>query len=388
MSLIRSDIKFDDERFLMFELDHLAYLKENKGDQVIRMTLGKSELPVNEKITKAIVDAAGDYTKYTRVFPAGLPELRTALAEYHNKKYGINLKMDNVIVGCGTSSIFRNLFQILTRKGDDVLLPLPYYSLYDFSAKLTGANIRNYTIRLDDLKIDFDTFRKNFTDKTKIVVICSPGNPLGNVIDEDDIRQIDDIVDGRAVIINDAIYENTYFDDMPQPILTMKGLKSTFITTNAFSKAYRMYARRVGYCIVPDELVTPLTVIQHHTLLTLDPIAQYGAIEALKHDDDVEKLTKIYKGRRDYTLEKFRSLNEVQALPAKGSFYLTLNCETFMKNRKIETSFDLAKDLIEKTGVATVPGSDFGIPSTLRLSFSTADYNEGIDRLVDYFASN
>jgi len=170
--------------------------------------------------------------------------------------------------------------------------------------------------------------------------------------------------------------------------LTMEGLKSTFITTNAFSKAYRMYARRVGYCIVPDELVTPLTVIQHHTLLTLDPIAQYGAIEALKHDDDVEKLTAIYKGRRDYTLEKFHSLNEVQALPAKGSFYLTLNCETFMKNRNIKTSFDLAKDLIEKTAVATVPGSDFGLPATLRLSFSTADYNDGIDRLVDYFTHN
>lgn len=388
VNLIQSNISFDDERFLMFELDYLAYLKEKEGEEVIRMTLGKSELPTNEKITDAIAEAAKDFDKYTRVFPGGLPELREELANYHNRKYGTKLIDQNVVVGCGTSSIFRNLFQVLCAHGDDVMLPLPYYSLYNFSAQLARANINYYTIGLDDMKIDFHTFREHFTDKTRIVVICSPGNPLGNIITEDDIRKMDEIIDGRAVIINDAIYANTHFDDEPKSILQMDDLKSTVITTNAFSKGYRMYARRVGYCILPDELVTPLTVIQHHTLLTLDPIVQYGAIEALKHEEDVEALTALYKSRRDYTLEQFRNLNEVRALPARGSFYLTLDCADFMNNRNIETSFDLAKDLIEKTNVATVPGSDFGLPQTLRLSFSTARYNEGIDRLVDYFQKN
>ena len=388
MNLIQSNISFDDERFLMFELDYLAYLKEKEGEEVIRMTLGKSELPTNEKITEAIAEAARDFDKYTRVFPGGLPELREELAEYHNRKYGTRLTDQNVVIGCGTSSIFRNLFQVLCAPGDDVLLPLPYYSLYNFSAQLARANINYYTIGLDDMKIDFDTFRENFTDKTRIVVMCSPGNPLGNIITEDDVRKMDEIIDGRAVIINDAIYANTHFDDEPKSVLQMDGLKTKVITTNAFSKGYRMYARRVGYCILPDELVTPLTVIQHHTLLTLDPIVQYGAIEALKHEEDVEALTALYKSRRDYTLEQFRSLNEVRALPARGSFYLTLDCADFMNNRNIETSFDLSKDLIEKTNVATVPGSDFGIPQTLRLSYSTAKYNEGIDRLVNYFQTN
>ncbi len=388
MNVIRSNISFENERFLMFELDHLAYLKEKQGEEVIRMTLGKSELPTNEKIVDAIADAAKDFDKYTRVFPGGLPELREALAEYHNNRYQTALKPENVVVGCGTSSIFRNLFQVLCEPGDDVMLPLPYYSLYNFSAQLARANINYYTIGLDDMKVDFDTFRENFTDKTRIVVICSPGNPLGNVLTEDDIRQMDEIIDGRAIIVNDAIYANTYFDEEPKSIMQMTDLKTPVITTNAFSKGYRMYARRVGYCILPDELVTPLTVIQHHTLLTLDPIVQYGAIEALKHEEDVAALTALYKSRRDYTVEKFAALNEVRALPAKGSFYLTLDCKDFMNNRGIETSFDLAKDIIEKKNVATVPGSDFGVPQTLRLSYSTLLYNEGIDRLVDYFTGN
>ena len=109
--------------------------------------------------------------------PGGLPELREELADYHNRKYGTKLTDQNVVVGCGTSSIFRNLFQVLCAPGDDVMLPLPYYSLYNFSAQLARANINYYTIGLDDMKIDFDTFRENFTDKTRIVVMCSPGNP-------------------------------------------------------------------------------------------------------------------------------------------------------------------------------------------------------------------
>jgi aspartate aminotransferase len=386
MSQIRSRIDFDDERFLMFELDKLAYLKEKKGEEVIRMTLGKSELPVNQSIVEAIVDAARDYEKYSRVFPAGLPELREALADHHNRTFGTCFDSENVVVGCGTSSIFRNLFQILCAAGDEALLPHPYYPLYRFSAKLAGAAVRHYTIGLDDMRIDFDSFRENFTDKTRIVVFNSPGNPLGNVVDEEDIRRIDEIVDGRAVIINDAIYENMYFDEPPHSALQLQGLRSTFITTNAFSKGYRMYARRVGYCIVPDELVTPLTVIQHHTLLTLDPIAQYGAIEALKHGKDVEYLTQIYKQRRDYAVEKFEGSREIRALPARGSFYMTLDCSTYMNNREIKSGYSLAKDIIKKRNVATVPGSDFGIPQTQRLSYSTHRWNEGIDRLADYFA--
>jgi len=385
MAPIRSQIDFDDERFLMFELDKLAYLKEKQGEEVIRMTLGTSELPVHHAITEAIVDAAKDYSKYTRVFPGGLPELREALAAHVNERFGTSYDSENIVVGCGTSSIFRNLFQILCAAGDEVLLPMPYYPLYRFSAKLAGASCRYYTIGLDDLRVDFDSFRESFTDKTKIVVFNTPGNPLGNVFTEDDIRTLDEIVDGRAVLINDAIYENMYFDDPPKTLLEIEGLRSPFVVTNAFSKGYRMYARRVGWCIVPDELVTPLTVIQHHTLLTVDPIPQYGAIAALKHEAEVVALTRIYKNRRDYALKVFDGGGEVRALPSQGGFYLTLDCSEHMQRRGMTCGFTLAKEIIEKQNVATVPGSDFGLPLTQRLSFSTARWEEGIDRLAAYF---
>lgn len=196
---------------------------------------------------------------------------------------------------------------------------------------------------------------------------------------------MDEIIDGRAVVINDEIYANACFDEKSTSVLELKNTKSVFITTNAFSKAYRMYSRRVGYCIVPDELVTPLNVIQHHTLLTADPVVQFGALEALKYPEDIDELISTYKNRRDYTVEQFKKVPLVRAIPAKGSFYFTLECKDYMDAKNIKSSLELAENIMKSKKVATVPGSDFGLPTTLRLSYSNRRYNEAIDRLVTFF---
>jgi aspartate/methionine/tyrosine aminotransferase len=279
------------------------------------------------------------------------------------------------------------LFYLFLEKGDEVLLPLPYYSLYHFSALLAQAKIRYYKIDLDTLRLDKDSFKENFTAKTKLVVINSPGNPLGNILTREELEFMDSVVNGQAPIINDEVYDNVCFDEQSPSVMEMRGFNTVFITTNSFSKAYRMYSRRVGWCIVPDELVTPMTVIQHHTLLTADPICQFGAAKALDFQDEVEHIRTVYKSRRDYTLEKFQDIADVRAVPSQGSFYLTLDCEKFMARKGISTSLDLAVQIMKNMYVATVPGSDFGLPHTLRLSFSCHRYTEGINRLVDFFNS-
>jgi len=385
--IVNHGINYFNERFLMFELDQMAYDYEKKGKEVIRMTLGKSELPLHPDITQTIVEAMKDFKRSTMVFPGGLPDLKKKLSEYYRKKHDLDINPDNFIIGVGTSTIFRNLFYLFLEKGDEVLLPIPYYSLYHFSALLAQAKIRYYRVDPDTLKLDKDSFKENFTGKTKLVVINSPGNPLGNLLSKEELYFMDSIVDGRAPIINDEVYENVCFEWQSPSVMELKDTKSIFITTNSFSKAYRMYSRRVGWCIVPDELVTPLTVIQHHTLLTTDPICQFGAVKALDYLDEVEHLRTLYKARRDYTLEQFEDVESVRAIPSQGSFYITLDCQKFMEMKGITTSLDLAVKIMEKKNVATVPGSDFGLPQALRLSFSCHRYNGGIDSLVDFFNS-
>lgn len=383
--MMKENIDYNQNKFLMFVLDKMAYEYEQDGKDVIRMTLGKSELPLHENITNAMVDALMDFKKSTLVFPPGLPQLQVKLSEFYRENNKLDIKPSNIIISTGTSTIFRNLFYLLLNEGDEVLLPIPYYSLYKFSALLCGVKIRYYKIDTETLKLDRESFEQNFTSKTKIVVINTPGNPLGNILSKEDLLFMDSVVDGQATIINDEIYSNMCFDEHGTSVLELDGIKSQFITTNSFSKGYRMYSRRVGYCIVPDELVTPLTVIQHHTLLTTDPVVQFGAIAALDHQDEVTYLRSLYKSRRDYTVEKFSDVKDVKAIHSKGGFYLTLECSQFMKKHNIKTSLDLAVKIMEKTSVATVPGSDFGLPETIRLSYTCTKYNEGINRMVDFF---
>lgn len=379
------NINFEKEKFLMFVMDEMANRFELEGKDVVRMTLGKSELPLHTDIIAAMQNAINDFEKYTKVFPDGLPELKTELSQYYKSKYKIDIHPKNFIVSTGTSALFRNLFHLLLSEGDEVLIPLPYYSLYHFCALLMGAKVKYYKINPETMRIDFNSFEKNFTEKTKIVVINSPGNPLGNILSKEELYKIDSIVNGRAAIINDEIYANVCFDNDGISVMQLSDTKSVFITTDAFSKGYRMYSKRVGYCIVPDELIIPLTVIQHHTLLTVDPVVQYGAIAALKHREDIDILCNIYKERRDYTINKFRDVPRVNPIYSQGGFYLTLDCEEYMKNKNIQTSLELAEKIMNAECVAVVPGSDFGLPYTLRLSFSSLKYNEGIDRIVRFF---
>ncbi len=387
MRIVDRGINYFDNRFLMFELDEMANELEKSGKSAIRMTLGKSELPLHPDIVQTIIDALNDFKKSTMVFPGGLPDLKEKLSEYYHIKYNLDINPHNIIIGVGTSTIFRNLFYLFLEKGDEVLLPTPYYSLYHFSALLVEAKIKYYKIDMNTLRLDRESFKENFTGKTRLVVINSPGNPLGNILTRDDLNFIDSVVTGRAPVINDEVYENMCFNQQSPSVMEMKDAHSVFITTNSFSKAYRMYSRRVGYCIVPDELVVPMTVIQDHTLLTTDPICQFGALKALDYQHEVEHLRLLYKDRRDYTVDQFKNVPLVRCIPSQGSFYITLDCSAFMENKKIQSSLDLAKRIMEIKHVATVPGADFGLPQTLRLSFSCHRYKEGIDHLADFFKS-
>lgn len=375
-----------DERFLMFVLDELAAELAHQHDDVVRLTLGKSELPPAEPVVRAMVDAASDYATASLVHPAGLPQLRARLAEEYRRQHGVDLPDRRIVVGAGTSSVIRNVMQLLAGPGDEVVVPLPYYPLYPVTARLAGATVRHYRIDLDTMRIDLDSLRAAVTDRTRVVVVNSPGNPLGNVVDADEFRRLDGIVGGRAVVISDEIYGNVQFDDEPySAVELMDELAGPLVVTNAFSKAHRLYARRVGYAVVPEELVEPLTVIQHHTLLTADPVCQFGAIAALDNQDGVRELTTLYRARRDYILKRFAEVAGVRALPARGSFYLTLECADHLARRGLTDTLPLAEDLLRRTRVATVPGADFGMPTTLRLSYSATRYEDAIERMAAYF---
>jgi aspartate aminotransferase len=233
-----------------------------------------------------------------------------------------------------------------------------------------------------------DSFRRNFSaERTSLVVINSPGNPIGNVVTPDEMREMYEIVDHNSYILNDEIYNNTMFNDQFQtPLAVLPQHNDITIVTNSFSKGYRMYTKRVGFAILPEELQRNLRVMQQHTLLCTDPCYQDGMIAALEDEESPQELTRLFRSRADYTTQR---LNDTGCDPiaAEGGFYAMLRCGDWIAAHGFASSKDLARDILETVHVAVVPGTDFGLPDDLRLAFCNERYNEGIDRLRKYFTT-
>ena len=383
------DFMPEDLEFQMFVLDELADELTARGADVVKLTIGVSELAIPPAVLDRMVEKLADPEFVRRVYPEGLPELREAIVDFYNGHHGVNVSVDNVIVNTGTSPIFRNLFQLLSGPECEIMIPRPYYALYRYCATLAGATVKFYDIDIDTKRVDVESFRRNFSpDRTSLVVINSPGNPLGNIVTPDEMRQMYEIIGHQAYVLSDEIYNNTmFYEDFHSPLKLFPNHRDMTIVTNGFSKGYRMYTKRIGFAILPAGLQTNLRVIQQHTLLCTDPCSQYGMIAALDDDESPKELTRIYRARAEYTTERMTGTG-CTPVAAEGGFYAVLRCEQWNAAKGFASSKELARDILEHVHVAVVPGTDFGLPHALRLAFCNDRYNEGIDRLHDYFSAD
>lgn len=377
------------DRFGMFILNDAAERAREAGRDVILLTLGKSDLAPHPSIADAITAAINDPVKSSGVFPRGLPGLRNALATRYSERANITVSPDRILIDAGTSALYPTLLRVLTAGEGEVLLPRPYYPLYRVAAALAGATVAYYDVSLDTLEIDIDSCAAAISERTKAVVLNTPGNPLGNVVTVRHLNALIDRLPDDTFIVLDEIYENTLFgNDRPlAPILLERDGEAgcRVVVTNSFSKAYRMYCRRVGWCVLPARLITPLAAVIEHTRLTIDPCLQYGALEALRRDDDVRQVSAVHRNRWQGARCALSDLPGVELLPSSGGFYCTLLCREFIATHGFQTDLALAADILEEVGVATVPCSDFGLPHALRLSFTAQRFGEAVLRLKQYF---
>ncbi len=374
--------------FQMFVLDELADELSKPGADIIKLTIGVPELPIPPNVLERMIDKLRDPDFVRRVYPEGLPELREAIAEFYNRHYATDVSIENVIVNTGSSPIFRNLFQLLAGPEFEIMIPRPYYALYLYCAKLAGAKVKFYDIDIDSKRVDMDSFRRNFSpERTSLVVINSPGNPIGNIVTPDEMRKIYEIVDHNSYVLNDEIYNNTmFYKQFHTPLSSLPEHKDITIVTNSFSKGYRMYTKRVGFAILPEELQRNLRVMQQHTLLCTDPCYQDGMIAALEDEESPRELNRVFRSRAEYTTQRLQDTG-CEPIAAEGGFYAMLCCKAWNAAHGFASSKELARDILEKVHVAVVPGTDFGVHDDLRLAFCNERYNEAIDRLRKYFTT-
>ncbi len=375
--------------FYVLAIDKIANEYQQAGKDVIKLNLGKSEVPMPKYVADEMVRNIYDGIRREMIDPQGLIPLREEIAHAHEAASGVQVSPDNVFINNGTSPFFLSFFLLLADPGDEILLPLPYYPTYVASANM--ARLGKSFYRIENGRVNMDDIRSRFVPgKTKIVFLNSPGNPLGNVHTKEELREILDIVDGRAYVISDEIYDGfVYGDDYTSILSVYNPARDKVIVVNGFSKIHHMYTRRLGYAIVPEELTPALLRYQQHTLVCVDPITQFAGLVSMKNKERLirdETKTEVEEYRRRlHASERILRSTHARVIPPAGSFYMCLDVSGYLGG-KTSDSLSLAKLLLNDAHVAITPAEDFGGSDFFRVSLTSSRVVEGIERIADFFA--
>lgn len=358
-----------------------------EGIDVISFGAGEPDFntpgPILEAAKRALDEGK---TKYAPT--PGVPALRQAIAEDY-KKRGRTVTASQVVVTVGGKQALYNATQALFEAGDKVVIPAPYWVSYPAQVKLAGAEpVILETDAAADFKVTPAQLAEHLKDPAvRGVVLCSPSNPTGACYSAEELRALGEVLKTRAdvAVFFDAIYDRLYYngDIAPDLVHEVPELAAQTLTFNGFSKTYAMTGWRLGYAIGPEPIIAAMAKLQSQSTSNATTFAQHGAIEALKLPDSVlEGMREIFKGRRDLIVEGLNAIEGVECATPAGAFYVFPDFSAHLGERFAD-DMALAEFLLEHANVALVPGSAFGSPGFLRLSYATSDalIAEGLKRI-------
>jgi len=336
----------------MFEL-------AKKYPDAINLTIGEPGFTTPDHIIEAGIKAFREgKTKYTP--NAGIKELRDALAYKLWKENGIKCDPDkNLIVTGGATQALMLAMVTLVDPGDEVIIQGPNWP--DYRGQIDMVNAKTVYAKVDeknDFKMTADVIEPLITDKTKLIIINSPSNPTGGVLDYEDLVKIAELVKKYKIfIISDEPYEKLVYDGFKQHSLAaIEGLEDYVLTINSFSKTFAMTGYRVGYICANEKIITELIKLQENMIASISEPLQMAAVEAVYHgDEDVAKMVAAYDRNRHLIVEGLNRIKGFSCLSPKGAFYVFPNITAFGMS-----SAETAEYILEKTHVVTSPGSAFG----------------------------
>ena len=373
---------------LTLAIDSLAKEMKKNGEDVCSFSAGEPDFDTPIHI-KAAAKKALDEGK-TRYGPAaGEAGLRKAIAEKLLRDNQLAYNADNVIVTNGGKQSLYNLIMALIEAGDEVIIPAPYWLSYPEMVTLAGGTSVIVNTSLENqYKITPEQLEAAITPKTKLFVLNSPSNPTGIVYTPEEIAALAKIVVEKDIlVVSDEIYEKILYDGAIHRSIASFGpeIFQRSIISNGFAKAFSMTGWRVGYVAGPVEIVNAMTKIQGHSTSNVCTFAQYGAIAALESPQDcIEEMVKAFSERRQYILERVRSLPGLNCPTPNGAFYVFIDIsQTGLKSR------DFCQKLLETQKVAAIPGIAFGADDCIRLSYATdlKTIEKGFDRIDKFIGT-
>jgi len=355
----------------------LANQLRAEGRDVIGLAAGEPDFDTPEHIKQAAIAAINNgMTKYTAV--DGTAELKQAIINKFKRDNGLDYEADQIIASVGGKQAFYNLAQALLNPGDEVIIPAPYWVSYPDMVKLAdGEPVIVSGDMAQSFKITPEQLDAAITDRTRLVVINSPSNPSGKAYTRDELKALGDVLlqHPDIAIITDDIYEHIVWTDegFNNILNACPELQDRTLVMNGVSKAYSMTGWRIGYTGGPAEIIKAMKKVQSQSTSNPCSIAQEAAREALDGDQSfLAEMCQVFRERHDFVYQTLRAMDGVKCLPSDGTFYSFPSFHAVIERMEgIEDDVQLAQLLLEKAEVALVPGTAFGLPGHLRLSFAT-----------------
>ena len=366
---------------------------KQEGKQIIDFSAGEPDFDTPDNVKKVAIEAINNgQTKYTPV--NGTKELIEAIIKKFKKENDLVFEPDEITVGCGGKQVIFNALLATIEKGDEIIIPAPFWVSYPDMALLVDGQPVVLDCSLDNnFKINPQDLENKITNKTKWIILNSPSNPTGAFYTEMELQNLAKILlkHPHVWIMCDDLYEHIIFDNLKfKNILQVDNkLRSRTFVVNGVSKAYAMTGWRVGYGAGPKELIKEISKIQSQSTTHTSSISQAAAIEALDNSEEfIKKNKKIFQERRDLIYSKLKDFPLLQVFLPQGSFYTYICCNDIIGKKKedgteITNDLDLSDYLLDE-GVAVVPGEAFGCTNFLRISFATSNENiiEGCDKII------
>ncbi len=358
-----------------------------KGIDIISFGAGEPDFDTPDFVKEAAIKALKEgKTKYTAA--AGIPELRSAIAEKLKVRNGIDYKPSEVVVVPGAKMGLYEIFAILLNPGDEVIVPAPYWVSYTEQIALNdGESVIPQLSEENSFILTADIVESVITKNTKALVLNTPSNPTGAVIPKKELEKIAEVcLRHNIMIISDECYEEFSYGEPHVSIASLsKEVREITFTVGAFSKSYSMTGWRLGWVAAPEKYIKAIINIQSQTISNPTTFAQYGALEALKDGGKFPAIMRQeFIKRRDYIVDALNSIKGVKCIKPEGAFYAFPNISHFIKGN-IKNDIDLTEYLLEEAKVAVVPGSAFGKEGYIRLSYATSMENikEGVKRIKE-----
>ncbi len=367
--------------FIVMDVLEKAQELEREGIKVVHLEVGEPDFPTPSSIQEAGIKAIREgKTHYTHSL--GLLPLRQAITEWYDRQYGVDVSPDQILITPGTSPAMLLIFALLLNSGDEVILGNPHYACYPNHIRIFGGVPSFIMTREEDgFQPDPRTIREKMTSRTRAIIINSPSNPAGTLLPEDSMEAIAEM---GSLVISDEIYHGLVYEGRAHSILEYT---DRAVVINGFSKLFAMTGWRLGYVILPHEMVRPVQRLQQNFIISASDFVQWAGIAALKEaGESVRKMVQTYDQRRRFMTDRLREIGFGVAVEPTGAFYVLANARAYTRD-----SYAFAMKLLDETGVAATPGIDFGENAEGYIRFSYANsldnIKEGLDRIHRFIQS-